>query len=130
MVMSWEVTSLIFLSWRTRKETCRQFKPGNFIRFWFISNIEFVNIRTWSDPWKQYKNENEAKVKKVLSVNFTVYPADPDHFDARNLEKNSYKIIQGIHRFKALQRLELRGVLEFLPCMKSKVDVLLGECEE
>ena len=65
--MSWEVTSLIFLSWRTRKETCRQFKPGNFIRFWFISIIEFVNIRTWSDPWKQYKNENEAKVKKVLS---------------------------------------------------------------
>ena len=54
-------------------------------------------------------------------VNFTVYPADPDNFDASHLEKNSYKIIHGIHRFKALQRLEKRGVLETLPYMKDKV---------
>ena len=54
-------------------------------------------------------------------VNFTVYPADPDKFDAANLEKNEYKIIHGVHRYKALQMLDKKGLLEAMPNMKDKV---------
>ena len=53
-------------------------------------------------------------------VNFTVYPATPETFDGTHPENNKYKIIHGIHRFKALQKLEKKGLLETLPNMENK----------
>ena len=54
-------------------------------------------------------------------LNFTVYPSDQGHFDANNLEKNEYKIIHGVHRFKALKILERKGELVKLPYMENKL---------
>ena len=53
-------------------------------------------------------------------VCFTVYPADPKKFNSSKLEENNYKIIHGIHRYKALLKLDSKGVLKTLPDMKEK----------
>jgi hypothetical protein len=73
---------------------------------------------------------NEIKVMSLSNTmqnrfdpslaNFTVYPANEKEFDCTNLQNNRYKIIHGVHKFKALQRLDKKGLMETLPDLENR----------
>ena len=92
---------------------------------------EDIKIELLSIDKKLSPMYNEFKVDGLVNsmrmrfdpskIRLTVAPADTTNFNRQKLSENKYVVVSGIHRLAALKKLDAKGEMRTLNCMKDGV---------